>query len=109
MAGKTKANPAQAALELDPIIHERVRLAMLSALGTHGRLSFNELKALTETTDGNLSTHSQKLEAAGYIRSLKGMFGRRPKTSYEITTGGRQALMDYLDSLDRLMGEVRGK
>jgi DNA-binding MarR family transcriptional regulator len=109
MAGKTMRGPVHAALDLDPIIHERVRLAILSALGTHGRLSFNELKALTEATDGNLSTHSQKLEAAGYVRSLKGMFGRRPKTSYEITPGGRQALMDYLDALDRLMGEVRGK
>ena len=109
MAGKTKVGPVQTALELDPIIHERVRLAILSALGTHGRLSFNELKALTVATDGNLSTHSQKLESAGYIRSLKGMFGRRPKTSYEITAGGRQALMSYLDALDRLMGEVRGK
>ena len=108
MAGKTKA-AIHAALELDPIIHERVRLAILSALGTHGRLSFNELKALTEATDGNLSTHSQKLEAAGYVRMSKGMFGRRTKTSYEITPAGRSALMDYLDALDRLMGEVRGK
>lgn len=109
MAGKTKANPIHAALDLDPIIHERVRLAILSALGTHGRLSFNELKALTEATDGNLSTHSQKLEQAGYVRTSKGMFGRRTKTSYEITPGGRTALMDYLKSLERLMGEVRGK
>ena len=108
MAVMTKA-ATHAALELDPIIHDRVRLAILSALGTHGKLSFNELKALTEATDGNLSTHSQKLEAAGYVRTLKGMFGRRTKTSYEITTAGRQALMDYLDALDRLMGEVRGK
>jgi DNA-binding MarR family transcriptional regulator len=109
MAGKTRAAHVHTALELDPIIHERVRLAILSALGTHGRLSFNELKALTEATDGNLSTHSQKLEQAGYVRTLKGMFGRRPKTSYEITPAGRQALMGYLDALDRLMGEVRGK
>ena len=109
MAGKTKSGPLHTALELDPIIHERVRLAILSALGTHGRLSFNELKGLTEATDGNLSTHSQKLEQAGYVRTLKGMFGRRTKTSYEITPAGRSALMDYLDALDRLMGEVRGK
>jgi DNA-binding MarR family transcriptional regulator len=109
MAGKTSANPIHAALELDPIIHERVRLAILSALGTQGRLSFNELKALTEATDGNLSTHSQKLEQAGYVRTLKGILGRRTQTSYEITPAGRQALMNYLDALDRLMGEVRGK
>lgn len=109
MAGKTRANPIHAALELDPIIHERVRLVILSALGTHGRLSFNELKALTEATDGNLSTHSQKLEQAGYVRTSKGMFGRRTKTSYEITPAGRNALMEYLESLERLMGEVRGR
>lgn len=109
MAGKTKSGPVATALALDPIIHERARLAILSALGTHGRLSFNELKALTEATDGNLSTHSQKLEAAGYVRSVKGVFGRRPKTSYEITSAGRQALMHYLDALASLMGEVRGE
>lgn len=108
MAGKTRTAAIHAALELDPIIHERVRLAILSALGTHGRLSFNELKALTDATDGNLSTHSQKLEAAGYVRTLKGMFGRRTKTSYEITPAGRGALMQYLDALERLTGEVRG-
>lgn len=112
MAGKTsdrKNSSIQAALELDPLVHERVRLAILSALGTHGKLSFNELKALTDATDGNLSTHSHKLEQAGYLRTVKGMFGRRKKTSYEITSPGRDALMKYLDTLERISGEVRGK
>jgi DNA-binding MarR family transcriptional regulator len=111
MAGKTdqKNSSIHAALELDQLVHERVRLAILSALGTHGKLSFNELKALTDATDGNLSTHSQKLEAAGYLRTVKGMFGRRKKTSYEITSAGRAALMKYLDTLERLSGEVRGR
>jgi DNA-binding MarR family transcriptional regulator len=104
MAGKTKLSPA---VELDPVIHERVRLAILSALGSHGSLSFNELKALTDTTDGNLSTHSQRLESAGYIRAAKGLLGRR-RTTYEITGLGRAALLAYLDQLEKLMGEVRG-
>lgn len=108
MAGKLRTPIISPALALDPLIHERVRLAILSALGTHGRLTFNELKALTEATDGNLSTHSQKLESAGYIRTLKGMFGSRSKTSYEITDQGRSALTTYLDALEKLMGEVRG-
>ena len=105
MAGKTRVSPA---VELDPLIHERVRLAILSALGSHSRLGFNELKALTGTTDGNLSTHSQRLESAGYIRAAKGLLGRRTKTTYEITAAGRNALMAYLEQLERLMGEVRG-
>lgn len=110
MAGKTtnrKNGSIHAAIELDPLVHERVRLAILSALGTHGQLSFNELKALTDATDGNLSTHSQKLEQAGYLRAVKGMFGRRRKTSYQITSAGRAALFGYLDTLERLSGEVR--
>lgn len=96
------------ALALDPLIHERLRLAILAALGGHGRLTFNELKSLTGATDGNLSTHTQKLESAGYIQAAKGMFGGRNKTSYEITQHGRGALAGYLNALERLMGEVRG-
>lgn len=109
MAGKLRTPIISPALALDPLIHERVRLAILSALGTHGRLTFNEIKALTEATDGNLSTHTQKLEVAGYLRTLKGMFGSRNKTSYEITPRGREALTDYLNALEKLMGEVRGR
>ncbi|MBK8206725.1 MAG: transcriptional regulator [Planctomycetes bacterium] len=105
MAGKTRLSPA---IELDGVVHERVRLAILSALGSHGRLSFNELKALTDTTDGNLSTHCGKLESAGFIRAAKGLFGRRTRTSYEITTAGREALLSYLEQLEKIMGEVRG-
>ncbi len=105
MAGKARLSPA---IELDGVIHERVRLAILSALGSHGRLSFNELKALTDTTDGNLSTHCGKLEGAGFIRAAKGLFGRRTRTSYEITTAGRAALLSYLEQLEKIMGEVRG-
>jgi len=96
------------ALALDPLIHERLRLAILAALGSHGRLTFNELKSLTGATDGNVSTHTLKLETAGYIQAAKGMFGGRSKTTYEITSAGRNALGGYLNALEKLMGEVRG-
>lgn len=96
------------ALALDPMIHERLRLAILAALGSHGHLTFNELKSLTDATDGNLSTHTQKLETAGYIQAAKGVFGGRSKTTYEITQNGRNALGSYLNALEKLMGEVRG-
>jgi DNA-binding MarR family transcriptional regulator len=106
MAGKTKVSPA---IELDPLVHERVRLAMLSALGGHGALSFIELKALCGATDGNLSTHAARLESAGYIRAAKGLLGRRTRTSYELTARGRAALSAYLEQFEKVMGEVRGK
>ena len=113
MAGKqrridtgTEASPA---LRLDPVVHERVRLAILTALGSHGSLSFSELKQLTEATDGNLSTHTLKLETAGYIVADKGVLGRRTKTSYRMTPSGSAALMSYLDALERLLGEARGE
>ncbi|MCC6465280.1 MAG: transcriptional regulator [Planctomycetes bacterium] len=109
MAGKTRLRDpgVSPALELDTLIHERVRLAILTALGSHGSLSFNELKALTEATDGNLSTHTQKLENAGYVQAAKSLFGGRSKTTYEITGAGRRALMDYLQALERLMGGLK--
>ncbi len=78
MAGKVSERlKPHAALDLDPLIHERARLAILSALGSQGELSFTELKALTGTTDGNLSAHTAKLEQAGYIEAAKGMLGGR--------------------------------
>lgn len=96
------------ALQLDPTIHERVRLAILTALGAQERLSFNELKELTGATDGNLSTHLQKLENEGYVTATRGMLGRRRKTDYAVTARGREALTAYLDALERLLGELRG-
>ncbi|MDC1141830.1 transcriptional regulator [Planctomycetota bacterium] len=108
MAGsKTKLGQVSAALKLNPMIHERARLAILTALGAHGRLAFNELKSMTGATDGNLSTHTAKLEEAGYVTVDKGVLGRRKRTSYEITAFGKQALLDYLDELETLMGNVR--
>lgn len=114
MAGKV-ANPhkpappaASAALALDPVIHERARLAILTALGSQGELTFTELRDLIGATDGNLATHAAKLEAAGLIASGKGMLGTRVKTTYSITALGQRRLLEYLESLEKLMGEVRG-
>ena len=110
MAGKVseRVRVQHAALDLDPLIHERARLAIVSALGSQGELSFTELKGLTGTTDGNLSTHTTKLEQAGYIAAAKGMFSGRSKTTYTITEAGHRALLAYLASLERLLGEVKG-
>ncbi|GIK52447.1 ArsR family transcriptional regulator [bacterium] len=109
MAGKVSERlKPHAALDLDPLIHERARLAILSALGSQGELSFTELKALTGTTDGNLSAHTAKLEQAGYIEAAKGMLGGRSKTTYTITVAGCHALFAYLEALEKLVGEVKG-
>src|SRR5882724_9937854 len=80
------------ALELDRLIHERMRLAMVSSLAVNETLSFNELKRLLETTDGNLSVHARKLEEAGYVTCTKSFDGRVPRTEYRLTAAGRQAL-----------------
>lgn len=116
MAGKVANVPqkvapppaASAALALDPVIHERARLAILTALGSQGELTFTELRDLIGATDGNLATHAAKLESAGLITSGKGVLGRRVKTTYGITSHGQKRLLEYLDSLEKLMGEVRG-
>jgi DNA-binding MarR family transcriptional regulator len=105
MDGKTRQ--VSPAIDLDSLVHERVRLAILTALGAHGRLSFKELKSFTDTTDGNLSTHTARLEGAGYIAAVKGLLGRRSQTNYEITADGRKALNEYLEKLQTLMGELR--
>ncbi len=89
------AAPARA-LELDRLIHERMRLAIVSALAVNETLSFNELKRLLETTDGNLSVHARKLEEAGYVTCTKSFEGRVPRTEYRLTAGGRHALERYL-------------
>lgn len=111
MAGSTNRTEQRisAALKLNPLIHERARLAILSALGAHGQLTFNELKSMTGATDGNLSTHTNKLVDAGYLSASKGVLGRRKRTNYSITPYGKQALFDYLDELEKLMGDVRGQ
>ena len=93
-------------LALDRLIHERVRLAIVSALAVHDRLTFNELKSLLDITDGNLSVHARKLEDARYVACRKGYDGRIPRTEYRLTTSGRQALETYLAHMEALIRRV---
>ena len=93
-------------LALDRIIHERVRLAIVSALAVHDTLTFNELKALLDTSDGNLSVHARKLEDANYIACKKGFDGRIPRTEYRLTAAGRRALEQYLAHMEALIRRV---
>ncbi|HEU4698830.1 MAG TPA: transcriptional regulator [Gemmatimonadales bacterium] len=103
MAGNAQAG----ALELDRLIHERVRLAIVSALAVHETLSFNDLKHLLETTDGNLSVHARKLEDAGYVVCTKSFEGRLPRTEYRLSAEGRRALQRYLDHMEALIRATR--
>ena len=94
---------------VDPLVHGRVRLAIVSALAVNpDGLSFTELKRLLETTDGNLSVHARKLEDAGYVACTKTFVGRTPRTEYRLTDAGREALDRYLDHMERLITAVRG-
>lgn len=102
-----RGDGAAAALDVDRLIHERVRLAIVSSLAVNPALSFNELKELLETTDGNLSVHARKLEEAGYITCHKRFEGRVPRTEYSITDSGRGALRKYLDHMEALIRAVR--
>lgn len=94
-------------LELDRLIHERLRLGIISALAANESLSFNELKQLMNTTDGNLSIHTRKLEDAKYITCTKSFIGRRPNTQYKLTAAGRKALQRYLDHMEALIRATR--
>ena len=104
-----KATAQSRAAELDRLIHERVRLGIVSALAVNDRLSFNELKALLHTTDGNLSVHARKLEDAEYVECVKSFAGRVPKTEYRITAQGRRALERYLDHMEALIRATRAR
>jgi DNA-binding HxlR family transcriptional regulator len=94
---------------LDRIIHDRTRLAIVSALAASEALAFTELKALTGCTDGNLSVHARRLEDAGYVHCDKSFAGRTPRTQYRLTAAGRRALEKYLDHMDALIRAARGK
>ena len=98
---------ATESLELDSLIHHRMRLGIVSALASSDSLTFNELKALMRTTDGNLSVHARKLEDAQYITCTKRFEGRRPKTEYRLTLSGRRALQRYLDHMEALIHSTR--
>ncbi len=92
---------------LDRLIHERMRLGIVSALAVNDSLSFNELKHLMQTTDGNLSVHARKLEDAGYVSCTKSFEGRMPKTDYALTPLGRRALERYLDHMEAIIRKTR--
>jgi DNA-binding MarR family transcriptional regulator len=95
------------AAHLDRLVHDRTRLAIVSALAVNPTLSFTELKALTETTDGNLSVHARKLEEAGYVTCTKGYEGRLPRTEFSLTEAGRRALQKYLDHMEAIIRHAR--
>ncbi len=105
-------NPEKDALKtslphLDRIIHERMRLGIVSALAVNETLTFNELKKLLQTTDGNLSVHARRLEEAEYVACTKSFEGRMPKTEYRLTSAGRQAFERYLDHMEALIQTMR--
>lgn len=97
------------ALQLDRLIHERMRLGIVSALAANQSLTFNDLKQLLKTTDGNVSVHARKLEDAEYITCTKSFEGRVPRTEYRITALGRKALEKYLDHMEALIHAMREK
>ncbi len=92
---------------LDRLIHERTRLAIVSALAVNTSLAFNELKQLVRATDGNLSVHARKLEEAGYLTCTKSFAGRLPKTEYRLSAAGRRALEKYLNHMEALIQATR--
>jgi DNA-binding HxlR family transcriptional regulator len=100
---------ALSAPKLDRLIHERLRLGILSALSVNQSLTFPELKRLLDTTDGNLSVHARKLEEAAYVACTKSFQGRVPKTEYRLTAAGRKALERYLDHMEALIQAMRDR
>jgi len=104
---KTDGKPVRTALDLDRVIHERLRLGIVSALAANDRLTFNDLKRLLQTTDGNLSVHARKLEEAEYISCDKSFAGRMPRTEYRLTAAGRRALEKYLAHMESIIKAVR--
>ena len=108
--GRPKARSGGRRLpELDRLIHERMRLGIVSALAVNRTLTFSDLKRLLATTDGNVSVHARKLEDAGYIDCVKSFEGRMPKTEYKLTATGRKALERYLNHMEALIRAMREK
>jgi DNA-binding HxlR family transcriptional regulator len=109
-APKVERGRAEAqAADLDRLIHERQRLGIVSALAVNESLTFNELKTLMQTTDGNLSVHARKLEDAGYVSCKKSFEGRVPRTEYTLTAPGRRALERYLEHMEAIIKATRAK
>ncbi len=104
---EVRTGEKSAAPNLDRLIHERLRLGIISALAANESLTFSDLKRLMNTTDGNLSVHARKLEEAGYIACSKYFDGRQPKTEYKLTAAGRGALENYLSHMETLIQQMR--
>jgi DNA-binding MarR family transcriptional regulator len=100
---KKEEGPSARPSDLDTLIHERLRLGIVSALAVRDEVPFTELRGALGATDGNLSVQARKLEEAGYIKCIKSFENRRPKTVYRLTATGRQALKTYLETLERLL------
>ncbi|KXK07172.1 MAG: transcriptional regulator [Acidobacteria bacterium OLB17] len=94
--------------QLDRVIHERIRLGIISALAANEKLSFTDLKGLLDASDGNISVHARKLEDAGYLSVKKSFSGRVPLTEYRITAAGRKAFEEYLEHMEALIDAMRG-
>ncbi len=107
--GGIRRAPPRKSGEIDRLIHERLRLGIVSALAVNDSLSFSDLKKLMSTTDGNLSVHARKLEEADYITCTKSFEGRMPKTKYRLTATGRRALERYLDHMEALIRATRDR
>jgi DNA-binding MarR family transcriptional regulator len=108
MAGKPARKVVETQIpDFDRLIHEKTRLAIVSALAVNASLSFNELKAILKTTDGNVSVHTRKLEEANYLTTKKSFEGRMPRTEYSLTAAGRRALERYLDHMEALIKATR--
>jgi DNA-binding HxlR family transcriptional regulator len=107
VASKSAISTQQSAIALDRMIHERLRLGIVSALAANDRLTFNDLKRLLQTTDGNLSVHARKLEDAQYISCDKSFDGRVPRTEYRLTAAGRRALEKYVAHMESIIKAVR--
>jgi DNA-binding MarR family transcriptional regulator len=105
--GTVRGNADAVAPDLDRLIHERMRLGIVSALAVNDSLTFNQLKALLRTTDGNLSVHARRLEEADYIACTKSFDGRLPKTEFRLTASGRRALERYLNHMEALIQATR--
>jgi DNA-binding transcriptional ArsR family regulator len=103
------AAPPARTTDLDRLVHDRTRLAIISALAVNESLSFNDLKAATATSDGNLSVHARKLEEAGYLACTKSFDGRVPRTEFRLADAGRRALQKYLDHMEAIIRHARGR
>lgn len=103
-----RALAGSATRELDRLVHERLRLGILSVLAVNETLTFTDLRRMLATTDGNLSVHARKLEEAGYVLCMKSFEGRSPRTEYRLTAAGRKALARYLNHMEALIQAMRG-